>query len=46
MLPSIVGSVGYSEAEQSQVVAMVMALDLEELGIKFEEKGVRFDGRA
>jgi hypothetical protein len=35
MLPSIVSSVGYSEAEYSVITAMLKALDLEELGANF-----------
>ena len=46
MLPSIVGSAGYSETEHSEVVAMLKALDLEQLGVKCDEKGVRFDDHA
>jgi hypothetical protein len=46
MLPSIVGSAGYSETQHSEVIAMLKALDLAELGVECDGKGVRFDGHA
>ncbi|MEO8427174.1 MAG: hypothetical protein ABI651_08690 [Verrucomicrobiota bacterium] len=46
LLPSVVGSAGYSEAKHSEVAAMLKALNREELGVKCDEKGVRFDGHA
>ncbi len=46
LLPHIVARVGYSAAERSDVVAMLKALDLEELGVKRGEPGLRCDGHA
>jgi hypothetical protein len=46
ILPSIVARTGYSEPERSEVVAMLKGLSLEELGVKGDEEGVRFDGHA
>jgi hypothetical protein len=46
LLPSIVATAGYSEAEHSEVFAMLKGLNLEELGVRRDEKGVTFDDHA
>jgi len=43
ILPSIVTRADYPEPERSEVAAMLKALNLEELGIRRNEGGVRFD---
>ena len=43
ILPSVVTRADYSETEHSQVVAMLKSLNLEELGIKRDERGVRLE---
>ncbi len=44
VLPSVVMRADYSETEHSQVVLMLKSLNLEELGIKRDQRGIRFEG--
>jgi hypothetical protein len=44
ILPSVLRRADYSDVEHAEVVAMLKALNLEELGIKRYESGVRFEG--